>query len=128
MMKHLLLPALLAISLGSRAQFMQAEGEFSSKSVRIKTLLLDPEKGIVAASATVTEGTCSGHLAGIGKMNGRTLLLEPYVKAEGGEQCVLQISFDLKWSKSKVVEGKHCTAYHGVSCAWEGQELHRKAP
>ncbi|MBB3117705.1 hypothetical protein [Pseudoduganella violacea] len=127
MMKNHLLPALLFISINAHAQFMQAEAVFSSKSVRLKTLLLDPEKGIVAASATVTQGACSGHIAGIGKINGRTLLLEPYVKAESHEQCVLQVSFDQKWTKGKV-EGKNCAAYLGTSCGWEGQEVYRKTP
>ncbi|UTY58320.1 hypothetical protein [Massilia sp. erpn] len=127
MMKNFI-PALLLISLNSHAQFMQAEGEFSSKSTHLKTLLLDPEQGIVAASATITEGACLGRIAGVGKIHGRTLLLKPYVKAEGGEQCVLQISFDQKWAKGKVVEGKNCAAYHGASCGWENQEVRRKTP
>lgn len=110
----------------SHAQFMRVEGAFASKSVELKTLILDPEKGVVAASTTVTEGACSGSIAGIGKMNGKTLLIEPYVKAEGGEQCVLQVSFDPKWSRAKVTEGKGCVPYHGAACSWEGQELKRK--
>lgn len=121
-----LMYALLFFSLRAHGQFMQAEGDFLSPSTRIKTLLLDPEKGIVAASATITEGPCSGHLAGIGKISGRILLLEPYVKVEGGEQCLLQIVFNPKWTKGKITEGKTCTVYHGVACGWEGQEIQRR--
>lgn len=116
----------LALS-SAQAQFMRAEGEFGSKSVELRTLLLDPEKGVVAASATVTEGACSGSIAGIGKMSGKALLIEPYVKVDGGEQCVLQVSFDPKWTRAKITEGKGCAAYHGASCSWEGQEVKRKA-
>lgn len=111
----------------SHAQFMRAEGAFASESVELKTLLLDPEKGVVAASATVNEGACSGSIAGVGKMNGKVLSIEPYVKIEGGEQCVLQVSFDAKWSRAKISEGKGCAPYHGAACSWEGQEVKRKA-
>lgn len=110
----------------AQAQYMKAEGEFSSKSVELKTIVLDSEKGVVAASAAITAGSCSGTIAGLGKMNRKTLLIEPYTKVEGGEQCVLQVEFDPKWGRAKIKEGQGCAAYHGAACSWEGQEVLRK--
>jgi hypothetical protein len=112
--------------LSSQAQFMRAEGEFLSKSVELKTIVLDPENGVLAASTTVTRGACSGTISGIGRITGKLLQIEPYVKVEGGEQCVLQVNFDSKWKSAKISETTACSAYRGASCAWEGQEVKRK--
>lgn len=117
---------LAALPLISHAQYMRAEGNFVSKSAELKTIVLDSQKGVVAASAVVTAGACSGTIAGIGKMNGTTLLIEPYEKVEGGERCVLRVNFDSEWKKAKMIEGENCAPYHGDACSWEGEEVKRK--
>lgn len=108
------------------AQYMLAEGNFESKSAELKTIVLDRKKGIVAASAAVVQDSCSGTIAGIGTMNDTTLVIKPYVKVEGGEQCVLRAKFDAKWERVQLSEGEGCSAYHGAACAWEGQTVKRK--
>ncbi|MFS2023472.1 hypothetical protein [Massilia sp. CT11-137] len=118
--------AVATVVSNSYAQYMLAEGDFSSKTTELKTIVLDGEKGVVAASATVTQGSCSGTISGIGTMNDTTLVIKPYVKAEGGEQCVLQAKFDANWERVKITEGKGCAAYHGAACSWEGQTVKRK--
>jgi hypothetical protein len=117
---------LATLPLISHAQYMRTEGNFISKSAELKTIVLDSGKGVIAASAVVTAGACSGTIAGIGKMKGTTLLIEPYVKVEGGERCVLRVNFDSEWTKAKMTEGENCAPYHGVACSWEGQEVKRK--
>lgn len=118
--------AAIAVIPAAHAQYMLAEGVFTSKTAELKTIVLDVEKGVVAASATVAQGSCSGTIAGIGTMNDTTLLIKPYVKAEGGEQCVLQAKFDANWERVKIAEGKGCAAYHGAACGWEGQTVKRR--
>jgi len=80
----------------------------------------------MAATSVVTQGVCAGEISGIGKLNGPTLRIEPYVKEEGGEQCVLQVEFSKDWSRARLTEGRGCIVYHGQSCAWEGQQVKRK--
>jgi hypothetical protein len=108
---------LAVLPLTSHAQSMLAEGNFESKSAELKTIVLDSVKGVVAASAVVTAGACSGTIAGIGKMKGTTLFIEPYEKAEGGERCILRVNFDSKWKKAKMTEGENCAPYHGDACS-----------
>lgn len=109
----------------AHAQYMRTEGNFVSDTAKLKTIVLDDEKGVVAASATVVLGSCSGTISGIGTMNDRTLLIKPYVKVEGGEQCVLRAKFDTKWERVQLSEDEGCSAYHGAACAWEGQTAKR---
>ena len=110
----------------AHAQYMLAEGNFESETTELRTILLDKHKGIVAASAVVAQGSCSGTIAGIGTIKDRMLVIKPYVKVEGGEQCVLQAKFDAKWERVQLFEGKGCSAYHGAACALEGQTVKRK--
>ena len=117
---------LFVCSAHASAQFMRAQGAFSSSSAELTTILLDEEKGVLAAAAQVVQGSCSGTLAGIGTIKGKTVRIEPYTKLPGGERCILEITFSPDWKKAKLVEGESCSAYHGVSCGWEGQEVKRK--
>ena len=112
-------------STSANAQVMRAEGDFASRNVFLRTLVLDSEKGVVAVSSAVTLGACSGEITGIGEMKAKSLRIKPYEKLEDGEDCVLQIDFSNDWQSAKL-SGKNCSAYHGASCGWEGQEVKRK--
>jgi hypothetical protein len=114
------------VSVSASAQFMRAQGTFSSDSAELTTILLDKEKGVIAASAEVVQGACSDSLSGIGTIKGKTVRLEPYTKLPGSEKCALEITFSPDWKKAKLVEVESCSAYHGASCGWEGQEVKRK--
>lgn len=81
----------------SVAQFSAAEGEYSSTTMHLQVIVLDSEKGIVAAKASIVQGHCSGNVAGLGKVSGRKLTIQPYIKLEGSEGCNLLVEFDEKW-------------------------------
>lgn len=117
---------LMTISVTAHAQYIQAGGDFQSSSTELRTILLDAEKGVLAAQTVVASGSCSGTFAGIGQIKGRILLLEPYSKIEGAEMCLVKIEFDQKWKSARITEGEGCSAYHGASCGWEGQVLKKR--
>jgi hypothetical protein len=105
---------------------MMAQGTFSSDQAELRTILLDKEKGVIAAAAVVVQGACSGTISGLGTITKKTVRIEPYEKIPGSEKCTLEITFSPDWKKAKLVEGASCSAYHGASCGWEGQEVKRK--
>lgn len=112
---------------GAQAEsYLNLDGTFSAPGADLKVIVLDSDKGIVAASSNIVLGACAGEISGLGKIKGKTILIEPYVKEEGGEKCVLRAEFDAAWKRVKLIEGDYCTYYHGASCGWEGQQLKRK--
>lgn len=111
----------LLASISAHAQYMAAEGVFSSDSLGLQVILLDEEKGIVAAATSIVIGSCSGSISGVGKISGRSLTFAPYKKLEQGETCSITAEFDKTWNRVRVTEGKGCSPYHGASCGWEGQ-------
>jgi hypothetical protein len=118
-------PLILAVlSSTATAQYMRADGDFSSKSLSVRVVLLDGRKGVAAVSAAVNVGECSGNIAGIGEFKSRKLVIEPYKKFPDGEACKLELSFDTEWQRVKAT-GNHCEAYSGASCGFEGQEAQR---
>ncbi|MES2907951.1 MAG: hypothetical protein V4688_02205 [Pseudomonadota bacterium] len=125
MRKKLLIVAGLFISSAAFAQFMRVEGEFISPTVSGQIILLDPEKGIVAAKTEVVSGSCSGTVSGIGQIKGHTLTFSPYVKAEGAVECLITMSFDPTWKQVKIL-GQGCSSYSGGACGWEGQTATRR--
>ncbi len=102
------------------AQFIRAEGAYSSHTVSARVILLDSEKGIAAASVGVVSGACSGSVAGLGEVRGRILTISPYTKVEGGEACEVELAFDATWKHVRI-KGRECQAYSGAACAFEGQ-------
>jgi hypothetical protein len=120
-MKRIFIPALsLLIFSTASAQFVRVEGEYLSSTVSARILLLDPHKGVVAASSEIAVGACSGSVAGIGQINGHVLTYSPYVKKSGGENCIMTLTFDSAWKQVKIA-GENCSFYSGASCGWESQ-------
>lgn len=111
---------------GSYAQNLNVEGTYSSDTTHLQVIVLDSERGIVAAKASVSHGHCSGTLAGLGEVKGRRLTIEPYVKLEEPERCHLIVEFDSKWRNATLTENSYCAAFHGASCSWEGQSVRKK--
>lgn len=46
------------------AQYARSEGVFTGPQLTVRTVLLDREKGTVAASVALSQGSCSGSVAG----------------------------------------------------------------
>jgi hypothetical protein len=109
------------------AQFMQAEGEFSSPTVSLTVILLDSEKGVVAAKTEVVSGSCSGSVSGIGNIKGHTLTFSPYVKEEDAQDCKITATFDPAWKQVKI-QSQGCSSYSGAECGWEGQAAAKQQP
>jgi hypothetical protein len=128
LMKNIAIMFFLSLAtLSSYAQFSEAEGSYLSATTHLQVIMLDSENGIVAAKASVTQGHCSGNIAGIGKISGHKLTIEPYIKLEGSESCNLLVEFDGKWRNATVIENDYCMAFHGASCGWEGQSVTKRA-
>lgn len=107
------------------AQYARASGEFRSSSVSVVVVVLDPNAGVAAVETTVTQGACSGALAGIGKFEGRKLLVRPYVQDPASASCELRAEFSSNWSEVRM-QAVGCGAYSGAACGWEGQRATRR--
>jgi hypothetical protein len=112
--------ATLCLCLPTWGQYMQLDGSYTSPVLEVRVLLLDDERGVAAASATVVSGACSGTVAGTGQVRGRTLTITPYKKIEGGESCRLELEFDASWKQVKAM-GRDCRMFSGAACGFEGQ-------
>jgi hypothetical protein len=107
------------------AQYVQASGEFRSSSLSVLVVGLDPQSGVAAVETTVNQGACSGALAGIGKFEGRHLLVRPYVQDVGSATCELRIEFSKDWREVRTF-ARGCGQYSGSACGWEGQSARRR--
>lgn len=110
----------------SYAQFLNMEGAYSSDTTHLQVIVLDSDRGIAAAKASVSQGNCSGTLSGLGEIKGRRLTIEPYVKSEEPERCRLIVEFDSKWKDATLTENEYCKSFHGASCSWEGQSVTKR--
>src|SRR3569832_2304521 len=124
----LTLVAALGVSacFSSNAQFALSEGVFESDSLEIHVVLLDASKGVAAASVAVSQGSCSGSVAGIGAIDAKKLTFAPYNKVQREEACSVSIEFDSQWRQVKVTDNGQCVLYHGASCSWTGQGASKK--
>lgn len=117
----------LAVVIGSAAAQAQAapdiEGNYAGEgegSLYVRTLILDPETGTLAASASVGSARCAGGFVGIGDLKGNVLVLRPWRKEEGAESCLVTLTFD-KTGKTATIGEADCQYYHGAACAFEGK-------
>jgi hypothetical protein len=124
MIKRLLSGCLLFTCGAAHAQYANVEGQFRSPSTTLDLIALDSKSGVIAATTTVVQGSCSGSVAGIGKVVKNVLTFSPYVKADKDDACVITVTFDKDKNRAKIEEDS-CTAYSGAACGWEGDTLHR---
>lgn len=103
----------------ANAEFARSEGTYSSKTLLARVILLDSKNGTVAASLVISVGTCSGSIAGIGKIVSEKLVISSYEKADN-DACRVTIEFDKSWKKIATSENAECSDYHGSSCSWDG--------
>ena len=82
-------------------------------------IVLDSQKGDIAATTTVVQGACSGTVAGLGKVAGRKMTFTPFTKEENGEACTITVEFDKPFKHGKI-KGESCLVYSGAACGWEG--------
>ena len=124
MTKHSLFYCLLLISTTASAQYANVEGWFRSPSTSLDLIALDSATGVIAASTTVVQGSCSGSVAGVGKVVKSVLTFSPYAKIDSEDACVITVTFDPKRNAAKV-EGSSCMKHSGAACGWEGDTVRR---
>jgi len=115
---------LLTCTVAAHAQYANIDGQFRSSSTSLDLIALDTEKGVVAASSSVTQGSCSGTVAGVGTMKGDTLAIRPYRKTEPDDACVIRITFAPN-RNSASIKGEGCSSHAGAACGWEGDTVRR---
>jgi hypothetical protein len=98
----------------------RGEGE-----IALRTIVLDPDAGVVAAEVEVAARGCSGSFVGIGRMTGGVLELKPYKAEEVEASCVISIAFDAT-GKTATISETGCLAFHGAACAFEGKLTARR--
>lgn len=124
MFKHLLISAPLLAGAAANAQYANVEGQFRSQTTSLDLIALNVESGVIAATTTVVQGSCSGSVAGVGKVVKNVLTFSPYTKVDKEDACVITVTFDKQKNTAKV-EGAACSMHSGAACGWEGDTVRR---
>lgn len=124
MIKCSLSGLLLFTCAAANAQYANVDGRFRSQATSLDLIALDSESGVIAASTTVVQGSCSGTVAGVGKVVKNVLTFSPYSKVDKDDACVITVTFDNKKNTAKV-EGSSCAMHSGAACGWEGDTVRR---
>jgi hypothetical protein len=115
----LALPCSLAMAQSALDIRRSYEGRGEGEIV-LRTIVLDPDDGVVAADVEVAARGCGGSFAGIGRMTGGVLELRPYKAEEAEAACVISVAFD-GTGKTATISETGCLAFHGAACAFEGK-------
>lgn len=124
MIKPIFIFFLLFSSAAANAQYANVEGQFRSQATSLDLIVLDVGTGVIAATTTVVQGSCSGSVAGVGKVVKNVLTFSPYTKIYKGDACVITVTFDKQKNTAKV-EGAACSMHSGEACGWEGDVVRR---
>ena len=124
MIKRALLSFLLLASATANAQFANVEGRFRSQATSLDLIALDSESGVLAATTTVVQGSCSGSVAGVGKVVENVLTFSPYTTLDKDDACVITVTFDKNKNIARV-QGSSCSMHSGAACGWEGDTVRR---
>jgi hypothetical protein len=89
-------------------------------SIEVRTIMLDPDSGAVAAQVTIATPGCLGDFAGTGTLSGTVLELRPSKPEEGSEDCVVTMTFD-KTGKTATLAEDQCSYFHGMQCEFSGK-------
>ncbi|WP_436129584.1 hypothetical protein [Acidovorax sp. LjRoot38] len=114
-------PALTASStLPASRLAAQWEGLALVGQLQLRLIVLDAERGVVAAALTVGSPQCSGGLDSLGQWQRGTLVLKPYRPEPDAAACEVQVRVDADGRRAWVSE-TGCGAYRGAACVFEGQ-------
>ena len=98
-------------------------GDYESKgpsTMTLRTIVMGENSEAVAAEIVIADRECTGAISGIGKSDGRTIKIKPYVPSSSELQsCELTISLDKSGKIATVSEDK-CSDYHGAQCEFTG--------
>ncbi len=87
--------------------------------LQLRLIVLDAERGVVAAALTVGAPHCSGSLDSLGQWQKGTLVLKPYRPEPETDTCEVRVRVDAHGRQAWVSE-TGCGAYHGAGCTFEG--------
>ncbi|PIF28311.1 hypothetical protein CLU88_3218 [Acidovorax sp. 56] len=98
----------------------QWDGPALVGQLRLRLIVLDAERGTVAAALTVGSPQCSGGLDSLGQWQQGTLVLKPYRPEPDAAACEVRVRVDANGRQAWVSE-TGCGAYRGAACVFEGQ-------
>jgi hypothetical protein len=98
----------------------QWDGPALVGQLRLRLIVLDAERGTVAAALTVGSSQCSGGLDSLGQWQQGTLVLKPYRPEPDAAACEVRVRVDANGRQAGVSE-TGCGAYRGAACVFEGQ-------
>jgi hypothetical protein len=98
----------------------QWEGPALEGKMRLRLIVLDAERGVVAAALTLGSKQCSGGLDSLGQWQQGTLVLQPYRPEPDAAACEVRVRVDASGRRATVSE-TGCAAYRGAACVFEGQ-------
>lgn len=115
-------PALAASSSTLPASRLAAQwdGPALVGQLQLRLIVLDAERGAVAAALTVGSPQCSGGLDSLGQWQRGTLVLKPYRPEPDAAACEVRVRVDADGRRAWVSE-TGCGAYRGAACVFEGQ-------
>src|SRR3989344_2789641 len=88
--------------------------------LQLRLIVLDAERGAVAAALTVGSPQCSGGLDSLGQWQRGTLVLKPYRPEPDAAACEVQVRVDADGRRAWVSE-TGWGAEPGAACVFEGQ-------
>jgi hypothetical protein len=90
--------------------------------LHLRLIVLDAERGVVAAALTLGSTQCSGGLDSLGQWQAptSTLVLKPYRPEPDAAACEVRVRVDSRGRQAWVTESA-CGAYRGAGCVFEGQ-------
>jgi len=101
-------------------------GDYASKQpwrMTLRTIVMGENNEAVAAEIVIADQQCTGAISGLGKSDGRTIRIKPYMPSSSEAQsCELIISLD-KSGKRVTVAESGCSDYHGAQCEFRGTLL-----
>jgi hypothetical protein len=78
---------------------------------------------VAAAEIVIADQQCTGAISGLGKSDGRSLKIKPYMPSSPEWQsCEITVILDKSGKTATVTETK-CSDYHGAQCEFKGTLL-----
>ena len=104
------------------------EGDWSGSGegrLSMRTIVLDEERGLIAAGLEVSAKQCFGKFAGTGTLKGNVLKLSSASRDAGMRKCVVTLTFERGGQRATIDENE-CLPYPGAACGFSGTLARRR--
>lgn len=102
------------------------KGDYTSTKplkMTLRTIVMGEDNEAVAAEIVIADPQCTGAISGLGKSDGRTVKIKPYMPSSPEAQsCEITVSVD-KSGKTATISETKCPDYHGAQCEFKGTLL-----